>query len=423
MRKWFGLLVILLVTAGALYVDQPGVFTLGSRAIEVKKGLDLQGGTHLVYGLDTSRLSAADADTAQKSVVEVIRRRVDAFGVSEPVIQAGDIGGTKTVVVELPGVTDVDQAKNLIGRTAQLSFWEEGSDADCPLIISLALGSKCQQTSLTGAQLTRADADLQTSSTGVGGNEPVVTLTFTEEGNALFGDITARNIGKPVAIVLDDQPITAPIVQSEIRGGTAVITGVGDIRAARELAIQLNAGALPVPINVIEERTVGATLGSDAISRSIIAGTIGFLIIAALMIALYRFHGLLATLALIIYTLVTFAIFKLIPVTLTLAGISGFILSIGMAVDANILIFERMREELRAGRTMRLAIEEGFRRAWTSVRDSNMSSLITCAILFYFGTGLIRGFALTLAIGILVSMFTAITVTRTFLRLASKRAE
>lgn len=417
-RLWIGLIFILLLTAGAAYIDQPGAFAWGSRTIEVKQGLDLRGGSHLVYGLDTSGLAAEDHDAAQASVVEVIRRRVDAFGVAEPVIQAGTIGTTRTVVVELPGVTDVDEAKNLIGKTAQLTFWETGGGA-CQGILSFFLGETCQQTTLTGAHLKRADVDISgADATSAGPTEPIVTLAFTSEGGELFGAITARNIGQPVAIVLDDVPISAPIVQGEIRGGTAIITGVGDVTAARELAIQLNAGALPVPIAVIEERTVDATLGADAVSRSLTSGVIGFVLLAILLISLYRGRGVVATVALVIYTLITLAIFKLIPVTLTLAGIAGVILSIGMAVDANILIFERMREELRAGRSLRLAIDEGFRRAWTSVRDSNVSSLITCAILFYFGSGLVRGFALTLAIGILVSMFTAVTVTRTFLRLA-----
>lgn len=417
LKRWSGLLFILAITLIAAYIAQPSAFSLFGTSITVHKGLDLQGGTHLVYGLDTSGLAAEDQADAQRSVVEVIRRRIDAFGVAEPIIQEGMIGDTRTVVVELPGITDVSEAKNLIGKTAQLTFWEEGGETDCPLLISLALGATCQPTGLTGANLKRAAADVESAETGGSGSAAVVTLTFTSEGAELFGDITARNVGKPVAIVLDDQPISAPIVQQEIRGGTAIITGVGEVKQARELAIQLNAGALPVPIEVIEELTVGATLGNDAVSRSLIAGAIGFMIIAILMIALYRVNGLLATIALAIYTLITLSIFKLIPVTLTLAGISGFILSIGMAVDANILIFERMREELRAGRTRRAAIDEGFQRAWASVRDSNISSLITCAILFYFGTGLVRGFALTLAIGILVSMFTAVTVTRTFLRL------
>lgn len=424
MRKqpWLTLVFILVITGIALWMNQPEPFTFLGKEIKVREGLDLQGGTHLVYGLDTTDINADDVDRAHRSVVEVIRRRVDAFGVSEPLIQQGSIGNQRTVVVELPGVTNVDDAKNLIGKTAQLSFWEqdpEGGTADVPI----ELGPGWKKTELTGAELERADVDIQSAQTGGAGNDPIVNLKFTARGAELFEQITARNVQKPVAIILDDKVISAPTVQQKISGGEAIITGVGEIKEARELAIQLNAGALPVPITVIEERNIGATLGADSIRRSLIAGVIGFILIALFMIALYRLAGVLAVIALTIYTLIAFALFKFIPVTLTLAGIAGFILSIGMAVDANILIFERMREERRAGRSMRIAIDEGFRRAWTSVRDSNISSLITCLILFYFGSGLIRGFALTLTIGILVSMFTAITVTRTFLRLVLRDSE
>ncbi|MEK7461439.1 MAG: protein translocase subunit SecD [Patescibacteria group bacterium] len=420
-RLWITLIFILALAGLAGWLDRPESFKLGSRTITVHEGLDLQGGTHLVYALDTSQLDPAQHDQAQRGVVEVINRRINALGVSEPIIQRSQIGNTRTVIVELPGVSDVEQAKNLIGKTAQLTFWEGNPEANDP---SSPLGPGWKQTELTGAHLQRADVDIQggasssTSNSTTKGSQPIINIEFTPEGGQLFEAITARNVSKPVAIVLDNQVISAPTVQEKISGGKAIISGVGTISEANTLKIQLNAGALPVPINVIEERTVGATLGNDSVRRSLIAGVIGFIIIAIFMLSLYRLAGLLAILALIIYTLLTLAVFKLIPVTLTLAGIAGFILSIGMAVDANILIFERFREERRAGRALKAAIEEGFRRAWSSVRDSNVSSLITATILFYFGTGLVRGFALTLFIGILISMFTAITVTRTFLRLA-----
>lgn len=414
---WLTIGFILALTAVAGWVDRPSPFRLGSRTISVRQGLDLQGGTHLIYSLDTQGLDPASHEQAHRSVVEVIRRRIDALGVAEPVIQRSQIGQTRTVIIELPGITDIAEAKNLIGKTAQLTFWEQAADAREE---GSPLGPGWRKTALTGAHLKRATIDIQTPSqpTSAAASQPIVNLEFTEEGGGLFEEITGRNVTKPVAIVLDDEIVSAPTVQEKISGGTAVISGVGDIAAATTLQIQLNAGALPVPINVIEERNVGATLGSDSVRRSLIAGTIGFVLIAIFMIALYRLAGLLAVIALIIYTLITFALFKLIPVTLTLAGIAGFILSIGMAVDANILIFERFREERRAGRPLRAAIDEGFRRAWSSVRDSNVSSLMTAFILFYFGSGLVRGFALTLFIGILISMFTAITVTRTFLKLA-----
>ncbi len=416
-RRWLTLTLILLLTGLAVWIDQPRSFFIGKRQITIHRGLDLQGGTHLAYALDTTDVAPENIDRAQRSVVEVIRRRVDALGVAEPLIQTGSIDTTRTVIIELPGITNIDDAKRLIGKTAQLTFWEEddtANETDSPL------GPGWKKTPLSGAHLTRADADIQSGSTTSTSpaSTSVVNLTFNSDGAQLFQEITARNVQKIVAIVLDNQVISAPTVQQEISGGEAVITGLESFAAAKELTIELNAGALPVPISVIEERTVGATLGSDSVRRSLIAGVVGLMMVAIFMIALYRLAGILAVLALIIYTLLTFALFKLIPVTLTLAGIAGFILSIGMAVDANILIFERLREERRAGRSLAAAIDEGFRRAWTSVRDSNISSLITAAILFYFGSGLVRGFAFTLAIGILVSMFTAITVTRNFLKLA-----
>ena len=423
-RLWITLIVILALTGLAVWLDRPAPFTLGHREISVRQGLDLRGGTHLVYALDISKLDPSLIDQAQRGVVDIIDRRINALGVSEPIIQKSQIGDTRTVIVELPGVSDVEQAKNLIGKTAQLTFWEQDAATND---ISSPLGPGWKQTALNGSHLSRADVDIRSgssnSSTSTSGSEPIIKLQFTPEGGRLFEEITSRNVQKPVAIVLDNEVISAPIVQEKISGGEAIISGVGTITEANTLRIQLNAGALPVPIQVIEERTVGAPLGNDSIRASLIAGAIGFLIIALFMIALYRFAGLLAVLALTIYTLLTLAVFKYIPVTLTLAGIAGFILSIGMAVDANILIFERFREERRAGRQLKTAIEEGFRRAWSSVRDSNVSSLITALILFYFGTGLVRGFALTLFIGILISMFTAITVTRTFLRLALRETE
>ncbi|MBI4175345.1 protein translocase subunit SecD [Candidatus Berkelbacteria bacterium] len=414
---WIRLIVIILLGAGAAWVVQPRPIRLLGKTVAVKEGLDLKGGTHLVYALETGEIDPNLVDQAHESIVKVIRNRIDSYGVSEPLIQIGTIGETRTVIVELPGVADVFEAKNLIGRTAQLTFWEIDEAAND---LASPLGPGWQKTELTGAHLERADVDIQSGASGGGSGrtEPIINLTFSSEGAELFRQITARNVQKPVAIVLDDQLISAPTVQQEISGGQAIITGVGNVREAKQLSIQLNAGALPIPIQVIEERNVGATLGSTAVERSLVAGLVGLLIIAIFMIALYGVPGVLAVLALMLYTLVTFGLFKLIPVTITLAGIAGFILSIGMAVDANILIFERLKEERRAGRSLQAAIDEGFRRAWTSVRDSNVSSLITAAILFYFGSGLVRGFALTLAIGILVSMFTAITVTRTLLKLA-----
>ncbi|OGD85761.1 protein-export membrane protein SecD, partial [Candidatus Curtissbacteria bacterium RBG_16_39_7] len=384
------------------------------RDLEPKLGLDLQGGAHLVLLADMKDITPEDRDNALDAAEQVIERRVNLFGVTEPVIQTAKVGGDYRVIVELPGVTDVSQALNLIGKTAQLDF-REPIEAS-PSATLAAFEQNFKKTDLTGKDLRRAQLSFS-QETG----EPQVSLEFNSDGAKKFEEITTKNVQKQVAIFLDDEIISAPTVQEKITGGNAVITGQFTTSEAKNLAIQLNAGALPIPIKVIEQRNVGPTLGAASIEKSFIAGGIGFLIIVLFMIANYGFNGFLADFALLIYTAIVFAIFKTLPVTLTLAGIAGFILSIGMAVDANILIFERIREEIRWGKEKEAAIDLGFNRAWSSIRDSNISSLITCAILFWMGIGIIRGFALTLAIGILVSMFSAVTVTRTFLKVIYKK--
>ncbi|HLB95398.1 MAG TPA: protein translocase subunit SecD [Patescibacteria group bacterium] len=402
------IIIVIVVLAGLIDWPAGPNLSIGNfyREFKIHQGLDLQGGAHLVFELDTSRIDQKDIKSAGQSVINVIDRRINALGVSEPVIQAAKISGKESVIVELPGIADVNEAINLIGKTAQLKFMEENpdnNDTSNPFI----------ETKLSGAHLKRAEVQFD-QNTG----EPQVGIQFNNEGTKLFSDITQRNIQKPVAIKLDEEIISAPTVQSAIDNGEAVITGKFTIDEAKKLAIELNAGALPVPIKLVEQRTIGATLGSDSIKKSLIAGLIGLLLVALFMIFYYKVPGVLATIALVFYALIVLALFKLIPITLTLAGIAGFILSVGMAVDANILIFERTKEELTAGKTIGLAIEEGFRRAWPSIRDSNFSSLLTCLILYYGTTGLVRGFAVTLALGILVSMFTAITCSRTLLRLS-----
>lgn len=410
----FIFIIILTILAGFIVWPKGPNLKIGNwtKEIKIHEGLDLQGGTHLVYELDLSKVENKDQDSAAQSVINVIDRRINALGVSEPVIQSAKIGNKKTVIVELPGISDVEQAINLIGKTAQLSFWEQSGTDNSASDNAL---SSWQSTELTGAHLKRADVqfDQQTS-------DPQVAIQFDSEGAKMFADITKKNLQKPVAIVLDNEMISAPTVQSVIEDGKAIISGKFTVAEARKLAIELNAGALPVPITIIEQSNVGPTLGNDSVKTSIVAGLIGLILVALFMVIFYQFWGLLAVAALFIYTLISISLFKLIPVTLTLAGITGFILSIGMAVDANILIFARMKEERRTGKPMGSVIEDGFNRAWPSIRDSNISSLITCAILYFTTTGTVRGFALTLAIGILVSLFTAITVTRTFLRLALK---
>ncbi len=330
-------------------------------------------------------------------MIDVIRNRIDALGVAEPSIQSTKIGDSRGVIVELPGITDVNEAIDLIGRTAQLDFRSQK-------------GEDFQETDLTGADLNKAA--VQFDQTG----NPEITLNFNSDGAKKFAKITKENIGKPVAIYLDGVPISIPTVQSEIRDGNAVISGQFTIQEAKKLAIQLNAGALPVPISIAEQRNIGASLGADSIEKSLIAGLIGALLVIIFMIVHYRLPGVIAAVALTVYVLLVLAIIKLIPITLTLAGIAGIILSVGMAVDANILIFERLKEELRDGKTLGAAIESGFNRAWSSIRDSNISTLLVALILFWFGSGIVRGFAVTLSLGILISMFTAIVATRSFLR-------
>lgn len=403
----FGVIIIITVLAGLIDWPTGPNLSIGSffKEFKIHEGLDLQGGVHLVYQLDTSKIAEGDKTKATDATINIIQQRVNGLGVAEPVIQSAKVSGQESVVVELPGVTDVNEAINLIGKTAQLKFLEENDQATSET-------DRWQDTGLDGSHLKSADVQFD-KNTG----EPEVSLQFDTEGTKLFADITQRNLQKPVAIELDQEIISAPTVQSEITNGQAVITGKFTIDEAKKLAIELNAGALPVPISLIEQKTIGPTLGSESVKKSLVAGLIGIFFVALFMIIYYKLPGLLATLALMIYTLIVLALFKIIPITLTLAGIAGFILSIGMAVDANILIFERTKEELILNKTIGESINEGFRRAWPSIRDSNFSSLITCLILYYGTSGSVRGFAVTLALGIIVSMFTAITVSRTFLKL------
>ncbi len=373
----------------------------------LKLGLDLQGGTELILQAVMEKIPEADQNQALESAREIIEKRVNLYGVSEALVQISKIGQQKRILVELPGLKDASAAANLVGKTAQLEFRE------------IPATGEATPTGLTGADLKKAQVTFGSASQGNSG--PQVSIEFTAKGAEKFAEITKRNIGKPVAIFLDDLLISAPTVQQEIVGGSAVITGQFSTGEAKNLSIQLNAGALPVPIRILEERRIGPTLGQESVNKSLLAGAIGLLIVSIYMVAFYGKLGLVAVGALVLYTLIVLAIFKtggfiLPPITLTLAGVAGFILSIGMAVDANILIFERIKEEIRWGKVKSTALELGFKRAWTSIWASNMSSLITAGILYYFGTSVIRGFAITLAIGVLVSMFTAIVVTKTILK-------
>jgi len=387
-----------------------------------KLGLDLSGGTHLVYQADVSKVQESQIQDSMNSLQDVIERRVNIFGVSEPSIQIQDGGfsnqGSHRLIVDLPGVTEVGKAIDMIGQTPMLDFRTENPDkkateqakvgADGQVTVDAS--AKYILTDLTGRYLDKATLEFN-QTTG----EPVVGLQFNPQGAALFEKITRENVGKTVAIFLDGQPISIPTVNEAITGGKAQISGNFKAQDAKTLVGRLNSGALPVPISLISTQTIGPSLGSQATQAGVKAAIIGFLAIALFLILWYRLPGLIAVVALSIYVSLMLAIFKLLPVTLTAAGIAGFIISIGIAVDANVLIFERIKEELRAGSGISDAIHHGFRRAWLSVRDSNTSSIITAFILFWFGTTLIQGFALVFLIGVLVSMISAISITRLFL--------
>jgi len=399
-------------------------FTIGSfriyKEFRTRLGLDLSGGTHVVLDADMNDIASGDRLNALESAKQVIERRVNFFGVSEPVVQTAYTKDSYRIIVELPGVTNVDQAVSTIGRTASLEFREftdmtEATAASTAADLYLATKS----VGITGKDLKRATLTFSTQN-----GEPEVAIEFTGEGAKKFADATKRLVEKPLPIFLDGFIVSSPVVKQEITDGNAVINGSFTKDTAKMLATQLNAGALPVPVHVVEKKVVGATLGQESVTQSIRAGAIGLLIVAIFMIVKYGFLGLIADIALILYGLFSFAIFRWIPVTLTLPGITGFILSIGMAVDSNILIFERFREEKRNGKPWQIAMELGFGKAWDSIRDANFTTLITCLILFNPGnlqflpsSGLVRGFAVTLFIGVLVGLFTGIVVSRTLIRL------
>ncbi|HEY4493234.1 MAG TPA: protein translocase subunit SecD [Candidatus Paceibacterota bacterium] len=400
-----------------------------------KLGLDLRGGTQLVYKALTSEIASSDVSDSVEALRDVIERRVNLFGVVEPNVQIetatlGIEGSEHRLIVELPGVTNIEEAITLIGQTPILEFKTERPADERDAIIEkykklqerADAGEDISQelltledpyyidSELTGRYLSKAILEFTAQ------RQPYVTLIFNDEGAKLFAEITKANIGKPVAIYLDGQPISEPIVQGEIPDGKAQITGGFTPQEAKQLAGRLNSGALPVPIELIATNKIGATLGGGALDKGLMAVLYGYAAVVIFLVAWYRLPGLLAALALLVYGLITLSLFKVFGVTLTAAGIAGFILSLGMAVDANVLIFERIKEERRKGKSPAAVLDDGFARAWTSIRDSNISSLITAAILFWFGTSLIQGFALVWALGIVVSIFSALVVTRQFMR-------
>jgi protein-export membrane protein SecD len=421
MDKYRTLSIVLIVIFGlAVYFNYssqiPGSW---SSKFAYKYGLDLVGGTELIYKADVSAIDSSDVSSAMETLQDVIERRVNVFGVSEPLVQverSGIISGSaeERLIVELPGYKDIEEAKKALGKTPLLEFRLEKDGArsvlsDPDLAQSASVDELFTPTELTGRYLKRARLEFENT------GQSVIALEFNSDGSKIFAGITKGNIGKILAIFLDGELIEAPVIQDEIVSGSAVITGITDAVQAKEIVRQLNYGALPLPIELVSTQTVGATLGERALNAGVSAGIWGFILIAIFLIVWYRLPGLIASVALVMYVAFSLTVFKLVFVTLTVAGIAGFILSIGMAVDANILIFERMKEELRRGRDLATAIKEGFHRAWLSIRDSNISSIITAVILFWLGTSAVKGFALTLGIGVLVSMFTAITVSRTFL--------
>lgn len=384
-------------------------------------GLDLSGGSHLIYKADVSGVKTGEISVSMDSLRDVIERRVNLFGVSEPIVQvqnSGFVSGEdEKLIVDLPGVTDVEKATAMIGQTPLLEFKIEApKDTPQNVVVgedgkvSLDATPQFTSTELTGRYLKKASLEFDQTT-----REPKVSLQFDDTGTKLFAQITKDNIGKMVAIYLDGAPISVPVVREEIPDGQAVISGSFTPTEGKQLVGRLNSGALPVPITLLSRQTIGATLGNDAVAAGVKAAVVGFLIIALFFIIWYRLPGLAAVLALCIYVGIMLALFKLLPVTLTAAGIAGFIISIGIAVDANILIFERLKEELHSGRTIADAVSAGFSRAWSSIRDSNFSTIISAIILFWFGTPMIKGFALTLGMGVLVSMFSAIMISRIFL--------
>lgn len=438
-RRTINLILILVLFAVVILIALPGTSSsIGQkigRSLDTVLGLDLRGGLQVLLEVDLPEDTVIDAQSLNDARA-ILENRSNGLGVSEVSFQ---IAGNRRIVGEFPGLTNTEEVIAVLKETGQLEFVELGT-TNLPegMVIKTDYGQSAstEPVESTGdAADTAVDEEDPTQkiwhtvmtgkdlkSVGVTQDQMgqfVVSFELTPEGAKIFGDYTTQNIGKYLAIVLDKRIISAPVINSAITEGAGMIEGNFTRESANALSVQLRYGSLPIPLKVVESRAVGPTLGQDSIRKSVLAGVIGLAVVILFMVIYYRLPGFIASLALVMYSLMTLALFKLIPVTLTLPGIAGFVLSIGMAVDANILIFERLKEELRSGRTLTNAIDLGWRRAWLSIRDSNISTLITCAILYWFGSNfgatLVKGFSLTLAIGVLVSLFTALIVTRTFL--------
>lgn len=362
--------------------------TIGTLAGSIRQGLDLQGGTHIVMQAEETQENPVTPE-AMNQVVGIMQKRINEMGLTEPIIQRE---GTSRIIIELPGEKDPQKAIETIGKTAVLEFKDEEGN-----------------TALTGEDLRDAKEQMDQ------GKNPVVALEFSDEGGDKFARLTEANIGRHIGIYLDGELLTNPVVNEAITGGRAVITGQRTLDEAKNLAILLRSGALPVKMSVMEVRTVGPSLGQDSKDKSVTAFTIGLTLVVLFMLGIYRMAGFVADVALLVYVLILLGILYMLSATLTLPSIAGIILSIGMAVDANVLIFERFKEEIASGKVLRLAVQAGFKRAFTTIFDANMTVIITSAILFFLGSGTVKGFAFTLGLGVAVSMFTAITVSRTLL--------
>lgn len=417
-------ILILVLVAFVVWIDLTDTIQIGSftRDIQTKLGLDLQGGLQVLMEVDKPADFVVDPQSLQDAKL-ILENRSNGLGVSEVIFQ---VAGDRRIVGEFPGLTNTEDVIAVLKQTGELEFVDMGSEplpegtviktdsgGTTTVPASSPTEEKIYHTVMTGS-------DLKTVTVGVDQlGKYYISFVLSDNGKRVFGDYTSNNIGKYLAISLDKTLISVPVIESAITEGTGQISGSFTADEANNLAIQLRYGSLPIPLKVVQSEAIGPTLGQDSVNKSVVAGIIGLSIVMIFMAIYYRVPGLIADIALIIYALTTFAIFKLVPVTLTLPGIAGFVLSIGMAVDANILIFERLKEELLAGRNLRTAIDLGWKRAWTSIRDSNISTLITCVILFWFGNAfgasIVKGFSLTLALGVVVSMFTAIIVTRTIL--------
>jgi preprotein translocase subunit SecD len=403
-------------------------FNVGSLTLnkykDLKYGLDLAGGSSLLFDIDISKVPAGGLSNALESLKSNIERRINLFGVSETSVQINKQQDNYRLQVDLPGVENVNDAVALIGNTAQLNFYgiiDEKSFFESTS--SAQLNEFLKDTGITGSNLSNSSVTINSNN-----SEPEVSIQFNEDGTKLFEKSTKEFLGKRIAIFLDGQLLMAPTVKTIITEGKASISGGFDTKSAKELSVQLNAGALPLPISLIHPSTIGATLGQDSLNKGIFAGLIGLILVALFMIGNYGKVGIIADIGLLIYALITLTLYRLIPITLTFPGIVGFILSIGMAVDSNILIFERLKEETRAGKDWNMALETAFGRAWDSIKDANTCTIITGFILFnpfnwsFLSTsGMIRGFAVTLILGIFVGIFTGVFVTRNLLRVFAKQ--